>query len=190
MDVDKPRADLSAYPWATLLVVFFAIVGGLVTIFNESSLGFDEYLTLVLGAAAALSLGRGLAYKEDALVENPLSRFLNSIPWATLLVVVFALVGGVVLLIGESSLNFEEYITRVLAAGAVLGIGRGIATFKQDHAYINTDPDSPEVTAALAEGEPPSEEELREVFPDDPPTEPEGAVGGKPGETVDTPEEG
>lgn len=139
MNVDKPESDLSKYPWATIMVVFFSIVGGIITVIDESSLSFDEYLTLVLAASATLSIGRGLAYKELGVDQTPLSRLLNSVPWATVLVGVFSLVGAVVLVIGESDLNFQEYMTRVMAAAAVLGIGRGIAAYKKDNTLINTD---------------------------------------------------
>lgn len=135
--VDPPASDLSKYPWATLLVIFFAVVGGVVSVFDSSSLGFEEYLTVVLGASAVLSIGRGLAYKENA-DDSPLSRLLNSVPWSTVLVGVFAVVGAVVLAVGESTLNFQEYIERVLAAAAVLGLGRGVAAYKKDNRLVET----------------------------------------------------
>lgn len=60
-------------------------------------------------------------------------RELNEFPWATAclvaLTLIVAIVGGAVVIIGNSELNFEDYV-KTLGAFAVglglLGIGRGI----------------------------------------------------------------
>jgi len=138
---DPPAPDLSKYPWATLMVVFMSLVGGVVVLLGNSSLEFDKYLTIGLGAASALSIGRGLAYKATGIDESPVSRFLNSVPWSTMLVFIYASVGAVVLIIGESDLNFEGYVARVMGAATLLGVGRGIAAYKKDNVNIDTGTD-------------------------------------------------
>lgn len=56
---------------------------------------------------------------------------LAVIPVATIIVVIFALVGGVVVITHPETLDFEHYLKYVGASAAVLGIGRGLdATHK------------------------------------------------------------
>lgn len=49
---------LDALPIATILVVIFAIVGGVVVIAGNMS--FDQYLQSMTVAAAGLAVGRGI----------------------------------------------------------------------------------------------------------------------------------
>jgi len=57
----------------------------------------------------------------------------EKVPWATisagLIVVIAAIVGGVVVIVGESSLNFSDYVDALskLAVGVgLVAVGRGI----------------------------------------------------------------
>ncbi len=51
---------LRTNPVASLIVVIIAIAGGVVTVVEPSSLGFDEYVKNVGIAAGLLAIGRGL----------------------------------------------------------------------------------------------------------------------------------
>lgn len=53
---------LEVLPVATILVIIYAIVGGIVVIMDN--LSFREYLESMAVAVAGLSVGRGLAAKK------------------------------------------------------------------------------------------------------------------------------
>jgi hypothetical protein len=66
-----------------------------------------------------------VAHQDPPLEPAPIATTLVSV-----LVFIVAIVGGVVLIVGKSSLNFQEYVTAVTGlavASGLLGIGRGIA---------------------------------------------------------------
>lgn len=163
MGPTDPRTDpldvLKDGPAATILVVLLNVVGGLVVVLGRSdSLDFEKYLTLGIGSAAVLSVGRGLAAKGDVLPGNKLVDRFNSVPWATVLVYLYALVGGLVLLLGGTDLDFDKYLTLVLGAGGVLGVGRGLAQNKKDRDPLLKGDSDPgfllaKETAALADEE-------------------------------------
>lgn len=48
----------------------------------------------------------------------------------TLVFLITTVVGGIVVVVEPTTLNFEEYLTRIAAFGGLLGIGRGIAARK------------------------------------------------------------
>lgn len=119
-------------PMATLLVVVGNLVAGVIVVLGTSSLTFEEYLTYGAATGAALSIGRGLAYKGAAAPGESLLDKFNAIPWATVLVYFYAVVGAAVLVVGKSELSFDEYAVLIGAAAATLGFGRGLAAKKAD----------------------------------------------------------
>ncbi len=52
---------------------------------------------------------------------------LGAIPWATIIVVLITIVGGVVVIANPETLTFAEYVKHVSIAWAGLAIGRGLA---------------------------------------------------------------
>ena len=48
----------------------------------------------------------------------------------TIVFLLSAVVGGIVVVVEPSTLSFEEYLTRIAAFGGLLGIGRGLAAQK------------------------------------------------------------
>ncbi len=56
--------NIGALPWATLIVVLIALVGGLVVILHPETLSFAEYVRNVGVAAGLLAVGRGLAARK------------------------------------------------------------------------------------------------------------------------------
>jgi hypothetical protein len=65
--------------------------------------------------------------KLDSLIE--LIDKLNQIPWATIVLVV-AFTGAIVIVFGDSTLSFEDYVKFIGGAAAGLGINRGVAAGK------------------------------------------------------------
>jgi len=57
---------------------------------------------------------------------------IGTLPWATLIVVLIAIVGGVVVITDPSTLSFEEYVKNVGIAAGLLAVGRGLAATKVD----------------------------------------------------------
>lgn len=56
---------------------------------------------------------------------------LAGLPVATIIIVILAIVGGLVVLIHPDTLSFGQYIKYLAPSAAILGIGRGIdATHK------------------------------------------------------------
>ena len=56
--------DLTTSNVATVLVIIFALVGGVGTFVNPDALSFEDYVKFSLGAAAVLGIGRGLASRN------------------------------------------------------------------------------------------------------------------------------
>ena len=138
--VDDPRDDLSAYPWATLLAVLLTLIGAVVLIAGNSDLSYDQFTDYALAGWAALAVGRGLAAKPPHdLPQSKLSRTLNQLPWATVMIGIITLTGAIVLMIGESALAFDEYFQKTLLAAGVLGIARGLAAYKKDTSPLLSD---------------------------------------------------
>lgn len=54
----------------------------------------------------------------------------GDLPVATILAIIFALVGGVVVIVGTAGLSFEEYLKAMTVMIGLLGIGRGMAARK------------------------------------------------------------
>lgn len=173
--------NASAYPWATLLAVALTLVGAVVLVIGQSDLNFDQYTNFALAGWAALAVGRGLAAKPVRLEGSSFAQTLNTIPWSTVVIGIIAAAGAVVLVIGESSLAFDEYFQKVLLAAGALGIGRGIAALKKD-VITKAPTDDLGSEFSEAEGEEVyTEPEFDESIPTDEPL-PEGAVVGKAGE--------
>lgn len=63
---------------------------------------------------------RGTLEQLTDLIEE-----INELPWATMIVFLFAIVGAVGTF--ADAMTFQQYLERVLAAAAVLGVGRGVA---------------------------------------------------------------
>ena len=51
-------------PIATVLVIIFAVVGGIVVLTQPGTLSFKEYLESITVAVAGLAVGRGLAARK------------------------------------------------------------------------------------------------------------------------------
>lgn len=132
-EVDEEKESLSAYPWATLTAVLLTLIGAVVLVVGNSDLSFDQFTDYALAGWAALALGRGLAAKPpNDLPVSPLSRLLNSVPWATVTIGIIIITGAVVLLVGDSALAFDEYFQKCILAAGALGIARGVAAYKKD----------------------------------------------------------
>ena len=74
---------LSDAPIATLLVVLFAVGGGIALLFGADGMTFQTYLTASVASTALLGLGRGLAARGTAAMtksDKLLERF-NALPW-------------------------------------------------------------------------------------------------------------
>jgi hypothetical protein len=63
---------------------------------------------------------------------------LEALPVASLLVVIFAIVGGVVVI--DGNLSFENYLHNMTIAAAGLAVGRGIASHGRVTAGRNVSP--------------------------------------------------
>lgn len=120
-------------PWATMLAVLFTITAGVVSLVDSEALNFDEYTTQVAVVWGFLAVGRGLALKEQETVEmSPFSRFLNTFPWATVVVGIVAVVGYIVVIIGDTSLTWDELGIKLGLLIGALGVGRGAGVLKKD----------------------------------------------------------
>jgi hypothetical protein len=51
---------------------------------------------------------------------------LAALPVATILIVIFAIVGGVICLVHPETLSFDQYIKYMAVGVGLLGIGRGL----------------------------------------------------------------
>ena len=129
---DENTESVSAYPWATLTTVALTLIGAVVLIAGNSDLNFDQFTDYALAGWAALALGRGFAAKPGSGPQKSLAKFLNELPWATVVIGIIIVTGAIVLLIGESALAFDEYFQKCLLAAGALGIARGVAAYKKD----------------------------------------------------------
>jgi type III secretory pathway component EscV len=88
-----------------------------------------------MNAEAPKTEGQKAPAKKHSTIENlvELANALDKFPWATILggliVLIAAVLGGVLVAIGKSSLNFDSYVSDLskLAVGVgLVAVGRGI----------------------------------------------------------------
>lgn len=123
-------------PWATIFALLFTLAQGVVHIVDVDKLSFDDYLTQVAALWSFIAVGRGFAVKADDIDINPMTRFLNSFPWATVVVGIVAVVGYIdVTLVDDTSLTYGTLGTKLAVLIGALGLGRGVAALKKDTTF-------------------------------------------------------
>lgn len=133
----KFREDPRLWPWGTIAALLTTLVMGVTSLVAPDKLSFDDYYTQITVVWGALAVGRGLAAKhDDAYYEEygPITRFLNTFSWSTVIVGFFAAVGYIIVLThgGDGSMGYDDLATKVGALVGALGVGRGISALKKD----------------------------------------------------------
>lgn len=130
------RISFGALPWATLFAVLLTLVLGVTSVADTDELSFDQFTTAVIAVWSFLAVGRGLAAKEQDIDTTPFISFVNSFPWATVVVAIVAVIGylGVVVFDTDSMTIGELGIKLGVLVGA-LGLGRGLGTYKKDTTF-------------------------------------------------------
>lgn len=121
--------QLEEVPWTSIFGVVAALVGAVIVIVHPQTLTYPAYLNklaLLLGGAGVLGIARTKAGKGN----KGFIAVLDGLPWATLIGLVAAAAGAVIVVVHPQTLTYPQWLEdagKLLIGAGVFGYSRTLA---------------------------------------------------------------